>query len=370
MTTEKEQAGDHPDDCESVEEEETGQEIASRILGFPNVMAALQSQRIAEMLANLPPSVKRRVKALKRLQLETTNIEAKFYKEVHELECKYHKLYVPLYEKRDKVVNGSYEPTEEESQWPSDDEEEDIAKELKEKVKIDNKEKDDNVKGIPDFWLTIFKNCSILAEMVQSHDEPILKHLIDIKSTCEANPMVFTLDFHFSPNEYFTNTVLTKQYVMKCTPDEDDPFSFEGPEIYKCTGCVINWNKGKNVTLKTIKKKQKHKSRGVVRTVTKMVQNDSFFNFFSPPTVPEDTKEGDIDDDLHAILTSDFEIGHYIRERIIPKAVLYFTGEGIEDEEDFEEEEDEEDDDEEENDSDGAGKDGKVSEKDPNCKQQ
>ncbi|KAL3288789.1 hypothetical protein HHI36_003223 [Cryptolaemus montrouzieri] len=190
MTTEKEQAGDHLNDCDSVEEEETGQEIASRILGFPNVMAALKSQRIAEMLANLPPSVKRRVKALERFLFETTNIEAKFYKEVHELECKYHKFCIPLYDKRDK-------------------------------------------------------------------------HLIDIKSTCEANPMVFTSDFHFSPNEHFTNTVLTKH----------------------------------------------------------------------PPTVPEDTKEGDINGDLHAILTSDFEIGHYIREIINPKAVLYSTGEGIEDEE-------------------------------------
>jgi hypothetical protein len=37
------------------------------------------------------------------------------------------------------------------------------------------------------------------------------------------------------------------------------------------------------VTVKTIKKKQKHRSRGSVRTVTKTVQNDSFFNFFSPP---------------------------------------------------------------------------------------
>ncbi|KOB65249.1 Nucleosome assembly protein isoform 2 [Operophtera brumata] len=33
-------------------------------------------------------------------------------------------------------------------------------------------------------------------------------------------------------------------------------------------GCEINWKKGKNVTVKTIKKKQKHKSRGSVRTVT------------------------------------------------------------------------------------------------------
>lgn len=47
--------------------------------------------------------------------------------------------------------------------------------------------------------------------------------------------------------------------------------------------CTIDWVKGKNVTLKTIKKKQKHKGRGTVRTVTKTVPNDSFFNFFTPP---------------------------------------------------------------------------------------
>lgn len=49
-------------------------------------------------------------------------------------------------------------------------------------------------------------------------------------------------------------------------------------------GTPIEWKKGKNVTVKTIKKKQKHKSKGSVRTVSKTVQNDSFFNFFSPPS--------------------------------------------------------------------------------------
>lgn len=47
---------------------------------------------------------------------------------------------------------------------------------------------------------------------------------------------------------------------------------------------MIDWKKGKNVTVKTIKKNQKHKSRGSMRTVTKTVQNESFFHFFSPPT--------------------------------------------------------------------------------------
>lgn len=40
---------------------------------------------------------------------------------------------------------------------------------------------DPNVKGIPDFWYTIFRNVSMLCEMMQEHDEPILKCLQDIK---------------------------------------------------------------------------------------------------------------------------------------------------------------------------------------------
>lgn len=46
--------------------------------------------------------------------------------------------------------------------------------------------------------------------------------------------------------------------------------------------CKIDWQKGKDVTVKTIKKKQKHKGRGTVRTITKEVPQDSFFNFFNP----------------------------------------------------------------------------------------
>lgn len=37
------------------------------------------------------------------------------------------------------------------------------------------------------------------------------------------------------------------------------------------------------------------------------------------------------DEDSEAVLAADFEIGHFIRERIVPRAVLYFTGEAIED---------------------------------------
>lgn len=130
--------------------------------------------------------------------------------------------------------------------------------------------RDPNAPGIPNFWLNIFKNVAILNDMVQAHDEPIIKHLQDIKvKFLEKDPMVniflsvvpynfyvssstkllnvkakheftcvlfqgFILEFHFSENPFFTNKVLTKEYFMKCVPDEHDPFGFEGPEIYKC----------------------------------------------------------------------------------------------------------------------------------------
>ncbi|XP_043667602.1 nucleosome assembly protein 1-like 1-B isoform X3 [Vespula pensylvanica] len=355
MTTDPERAGDTTD-TESIEDEDerNTSELDSQIFSRPDGLDALQDLVCApgiEQMQSLPAPIKRRIKALKQLQLVTTNIEAKFYEEVHALECAYYNMCAPLYEKRSLIVSGSYEPTDEQCVWESDEDEEILANELKLKSNLeDSPEKkeeveNEDIKGIPAFWLTIFKNVGMLADMVQEHDEPILTHLYDIKvKFLKSNPMGFVLEFYFEPNEYFTNSVLTKEYVMRCVPEKNDPFSFEGPEIYKSKGCIIDWKKGKNVTVKTIKKNQKHKSRGSMRTVTKTVQNDSFFNFFSPPIVPDDA-EAELDDETQALVTSDFEIGHYIRERIVPRAVLYYTGEGLEDDEDYEDEEEEDDDD-------------------------
>merc|ERR1712037_174203 len=76
-------------------------------------------------VASLPAPVRRRIKTLKKLQLEATKIEAKFYEEVHQLECKYHELYTPIYTKRTTITTGDHEPTDVEAEWPSDSEDED-----------------------------------------------------------------------------------------------------------------------------------------------------------------------------------------------------------------------------------------------------
>lgn len=301
--------------------------------------AVTRRQFLHEMLKGLPPKVQNRIVVLKNIQLEHLKIEAEFFAEVYKLEKQYHEKYQPLFDKRKKIVTGEIEPPNEEPKW-------------KESLETDLKEQDQefpqimkyikqvpvNAHGIPCFWLTIFRNTEILSEMVQNHDEPVLKKLIDIKIKYN-DQQSYTLEFHFEKNDYFSDSVLTKQYFLKTHIDEEYPFTFEGPEVYKCKGCFINWEKKMNLTVKTIRKKQKHKERGEVRTIVKHVPNDSFFNFFNPPEFPEDKSE--IDEESQGILATDFEIGHFLRARVIPKAVLYFTGDVVDgDDEDGYEEDD------------------------------
>ncbi len=52
--------------------------------------------------------------------------------------------------------------------------------------------------------------------------------------------------------------------------------------------------------MKQVKKKQKHKSKGSIRTVTKQVKADSFFNFFDPPIVPDDPN-AEVDEDTQVM---------------------------------------------------------------------
>ncbi|ODM96615.1 Nucleosome assembly protein 1-like 1-B [Orchesella cincta] len=279
-----------------------------------------------------PPEVERRVKALKKIQVELAQVERNFFKEVHELEAKYHPLYTKFYERRLVITSGKYEPTDEECEasWETASETEVKNNESKAEAAGGEIKKEPTaeapVSGIPEFWLHVLRNVDRLSEMIHSCDEPILKHLTDITVELMTEPMGFKLLFHFSPNEWFTNSVLTKTYEMKCEVDLQDPFGFEGPEIINCKGCTIDWKEGKNITVRVVEKKQKHKKSGALRLISKEEEVPSFFAFFKPPLLPE---EGTEDEDVQMALTMDFEIGQYIREQIIPRAVLYFTGEAV-----------------------------------------
>lgn len=340
---------------------------------------------------DLPTEVIKRINALKNIQVNMIDIETKFYDELHKLECKYAHMLEPLLNQREKIVNGGYEPTESECEWLVDDltggKQLALADELKAKAKISENgeaaaEEASVAKGVPEFWLQAMKNTDIIGETIQEHDEPILKHLTDVRVRLhDQKPYGYTLEFYFAENEYFANKVLTKTYELTTDKDARDPLGYDGPSLYRSVGCKIDWVKGKDVTVQLIKKKQKHKSSGTIRVVTKEEKCDSFFNFFESPTddgyrpsfksvlksmngggdtkkVDEEEEEEEIDEDIEDLFEADFEIGHFFKEFLIPKAVLYFTGELIdENEEEF-------DDDEHDDDHDHDHKDGQEEEYD------
>lgn len=93
------------------------------------------------------------------------------------------------------------------------------------------------------------------------------------------------------------------------------------------------------------------------RIVKKSVPTESFFNFFSPPKPPreddEDDEDVEIASDIEDRLELDYQLGEDIKEKLIPRAIDWFTGEALAFEEldddelesgEFEDEEDEDDD--------------------------
>lgn len=93
------------------------------------------------------------------------------------------------------------------------------------------------------------------------------------------------------------------------------------------------------------------------RIVKKTVPTESFFNFFSPPQAPSDDDDADDDDavaDIEDRLELDYQLGEDIKEKLIPRAIDWFTGEALAFEEESDEDgldgEDFDDDDEDEDD--------------------
>ncbi|KAG1521717.1 hypothetical protein G6F52_006488 [Rhizopus delemar] len=335
----------------------------------PALMSMLQGRLGNLVNEPLPAVVQRRINGLKYLQSKHAELEGEFQKEVLALEKKYLELYRPLYDKRAQVVSGQYEPTEEEvTAGAKVDEEE----EAEEKTEEEEEVTDEDVMGIPEFWLTALKTHPQIGETITDEDCEALKHLVDIRLSYLETPG-FKLEFEFSENDHFTNSVLTKTYYYQ------DNVS-GGDYVYdRAEGCEINWKEGKDLTVTVETKKQRHKGTNKTRVVKRTVPAESFFNFFNPPVLPEDDEELDEEEaeGLDAKLEADYEMGEEFKEKVIPHAVDFFTGKALEyedyeegsdfDEDDYLSDEDEDEDD-DDDDDDEEVKPSKA-ESAPECKQ-
>ncbi|XP_055820414.1 nucleosome assembly protein 1;2-like [Solanum dulcamara] len=269
---------------------------------------------LSVFLDKLPPNIRIRVDVLREIQRQYNELEAQFLEERAALEAKFHKLYEPLFNKRYEIVNGVVEAGDEST------------------VKEETNESAGD-KGIPHFWLLAMKNNEILAKEITEQDEDALQYLKDVKWSRLDDAKGFKLEFFFNTNPYFSNNVLTKTYHMI----SDDEHILEN-----AIGTEIEWFPGKSSTQKILKKKPKRGSNDT-KPIIKTEECESFFHFFDPPQLPEDAEELDEEtaEVLQGQMEQDYEIGSTIREKIIPHAVSWFTGEAVPiDDDDDEEDED------------------------------
>lgn len=272
--------------------------------------------RIAPELCGNPATLES-LHTLRDLQKAHDEIFAEYIREKQELENKYESLFVPVFMRRKTELDAT---------------------------------------DIEHFWYRAFQNCEVLRENITEKDAVALRYLQDVScetvtsGSREDSPISmpigsFTLRLKFRDNPFFENDVLTKTYVM----DEDD---FE--DLAEARGCKVLWKPGKDLTVRTLKKKTKNG-----RVLIKKQPTDSFFNFFSPPqgVDPEADMDPAVVEELEDVMDADLELGECIRSEVVPRALLYFLdiaeGGGEDGNNAVEDEEADEDEDEDEDDEEG-----------------
>ncbi|EPX71877.1 nucleosome assembly protein Nap1 [Schizosaccharomyces octosporus yFS286] len=293
-----------------------GDEDLEAIDGRLDSLRNLTSHRISE----LPTSVQKRISSLKGLQKQYSSLELQFQRELFELEKTFAKKYGPLFERRRELVHGEKEPSEEEIKKGIPEGEE-LSKVLEGK-----NQKDQEMKGIPEFWLTAMKNVLSLSEMITPEDEKALRHLIDVRLVYMEKPG-FQLQFEFEENPFFSNKVLTKSYYYLEETGASNVFMYGSAK-----GDEVHWHPNADLTIRTVVKKQRNKNTKQTRTVKVSESRDSFFNFFSPPQMEDEEEENP---GLDELLELDYQIGEDFKEKLIPRAVDWFTGEALEDYDEF-----------------------------------
>jgi nucleosome assembly protein 1-like 1 len=263
-------------------------------------------KEVNEAIKKLDVPLRAKAVALNNILLQKKALDSELEKAIQELTLKYEKLGEPLVTKSNEIINGQ--------SVPSDAELENLDVYMSAEEKAGLKMEAEPIKN---YWALALKNCDMIAQDIQEKDAEILNYLTKVEcKTLEGGN--YTLYFHFADNEFFTNKLLTKSFILK---EAENPVKSEGTEI--------EWNEGKNVTKKTIKKKQKNKKNGQQRVVTKEVDDESFFNFFKSVSVENEDLD-DLDDEeadyMQERMDIDYDISQVLMDEVIPYSLEYYLG--------------------------------------------
>eukprot|EP00976_Prorocentrum_cordatum_P076455 1182311-Prorocentrum_minimum.AAC.2 len=138
------------------------------------------------------------VAGLQDIEAKVADVEAEYAGVKAELEKAKLVVTEPFYKRRQELVAGKSEPTKEELEGFPD-------------TPASPGSPSGN-RGIPYFWLSVFRGHSTIAEYVTKRDEEALEHLEDVRilSPTGGGPGI-RIEFHFGKNKFFKQKVLWKQ---------------------------------------------------------------------------------------------------------------------------------------------------------------
>ncbi|KAH9985296.1 hypothetical protein BJV77DRAFT_1062025 [Russula vinacea] len=285
-----------PDISEDAEPIEETANVHDAVFGLVQGRLAGLLGKSSGYIESLPDGAKKTIEALKGVQVKQNELQNQYKRECLELEKKYLELTKPLYARRRALIHATDEPSTEEleagaAQSAKDDADENPLAVPSSTIPA----------AVPEFWLTALRNHVGLSELITDRDASALKHLTDLRI------------------EYLPSSEPKPGFKLI--------FEFSQTNISKMT-CSRNTNR--------------------TRLVRKAHPTESFFNFFSPPAGEIGEEELD---ELEEKLEIDYQIGEDIKEKVIPRAIDYFTGKALEydmlseDEDDYDDEDDDDDDD-------------------------
>jgi nucleosome assembly protein 1-like 1 len=103
---------------------------------------------------------------------------------------------------------------------------------------------EDGETGMPGYWKQVLINSTYFD--VNENDKNILTHLKDIKLVDHDDRLSFTVNFEFTPNEYFNNNVLTKTYH----------YEFDGQDLHQVDATKVDWKSEDKIPNKIVHTKK------------------------------------------------------------------------------------------------------------------
>jgi nucleosome assembly protein 1-like 1 len=285
----------------------------------------------------MPHALRRRIAGIEALHAEFEELEEAHHEQLRLIEQSFTEKSNALFTRRQRIVAGVEEPTDEEVARSA------YFAEFEEVLgkAPESRPGDAPVVGIPAFWPTVLRRCTSLQPdaiegfAISEADWAVLEHLVEVRmepwQPQEQMPDDFDADVvHDEPGFSFT-------FVFAPNPLLRSPeltiFCLGSMEVASAT--TPQWTDPKHDPTVTWRTKKVRK-KGAAETIKKLSARpvESFFRIFAVESVAGDETLADEEDERMSLQELQQDIVFRLRDDVVPRASMYYISQlhGFDDE--------------------------------------